>query len=79
MDAHDIDSKIITISNNGDLIATAGGDHLIKLWDFKTGKFFAQSHIHSKDITSLGFTFDDRQLFSTASDGNIALWNVFAV
>jgi WD40 repeat protein len=72
--------SIISIAFAGDdsVLATAGGDRLIKLWDPRTCAPLATLAGHRASVRSVAFTADSRTLASVGEDGVVALWSVAA-
>ena len=57
------------------MIATAGTDGIVRLWNFITGEFIDSFHGSPVAIESLAFRADGQQLVSGAADGAISVWN----
>ena len=51
---------------------------MVRIWDTKAGKILGEGYGHSDSVTSLAFSYDDKQVVSTGLDGSILLWNIFA-
>jgi WD40 repeat protein len=66
--------EVFTFSQDSKILASGGGERLIRLWDLKTGK-----EIHrfscSKVIDSLAFSPDGKTLASSAA-GTVSIWEV---
>ena len=59
------------------LIASAGSDHTIKLWNWHNGNVpTATLADHTKDVTSIAFSSTGQFLASGSLDGTIILWDV---
>jgi WD40 repeat protein/serine/threonine protein kinase len=63
-------------SSDGALLATAGGDHTIVLWDAETGQQRSVLKGHSDAVLSVAFRKDGKQLASGSEDRTIRIWNV---
>merc|ERR1712008_58429 len=48
------------------------------LWDLSTGKTTRRFEDHTKDVLSVAFSADNRQIVSAARDKTIKLWNTLA-
>lgn len=75
--AHLEEANCIAVAHNVGVFATGGSDHIVKLWDFKTGTLLVDGVGHSGSIRRLKFSPDDRQLVSVGDDGNIFVWNMY--
>jgi len=67
----------ISISNSNKYFAVGGMSGVVRIYDFSQGNFIAECKAHSRAISSIAFSGDDRQVISTGKDGLIAVWNVF--
>jgi len=67
----------IAISNSNKYFVTGGQAGVVRLYDFASGTFIVDCKAHSRAITSLAFSADDRQVISTGRDGLVAVWNIF--
>jgi WD40 repeat protein len=66
----------LAFSPQQNLLATAGMDKSIKLWNIPDGSLFASLYGHFLPITALDFGDSGRVLLSAAEDGNGLLWDV---
>ncbi len=57
------------------VVATAGTDGVIRLWDYTTGEPAESFHGSNVAIESLAFRADGKQLVSGGADGAITVWN----
>jgi WD40 repeat protein len=58
------------------LIATAGEDSAVKLWDSHTGKFIRNFRGHTGLVTSLAFSPDGGRLVSGSRDKTAKVWDM---
>lgn len=65
----------VTASADGKLLAVAGADNTIKLWELATGKHLKDLAGHSAAVSSLRFSADGAKLFSASADKSLRLWN----
>lgn len=64
-------------SPDGRLLASAGADHSVVLWDIETNHPFGTPlHLHTKTVVSLAFSPDGRMLASGGADREIILWDI---
>ncbi|MEZ5043466.1 MAG: WD40 repeat domain-containing protein [Saprospiraceae bacterium] len=67
------------VSPGGDLIATAGWDNKVQLWD-KTGQllrsFGQEGQAHQEPVLSVAFSPDGKHLLSAGMDNQAILWNL---
>jgi WD40 repeat protein len=66
----------LAISADGKLLATAGGDKLVKLWDLESHKEIAKLEGHVAQVLSLAFNSDATQLASGGADFQLKVWDV---
>ncbi|MDG2126952.1 MAG: hypothetical protein P8K08_03090 [Fuerstiella sp.] len=57
------------------VIATAGTDGAVRLWNYATGEPIDSFHGSTVAIESIAFRADGQQLISGAADGAISVWN----
>lgn len=63
-------------SPDGQLLASAGEDQVIRLWDTQTGAELAQLAGHTDTVWSLAFNRDGSRLVSASFDGSARVWDV---
>jgi WD40 repeat protein len=66
----------VSYSPDGVLLATAGFDKKVGLWNAADGKHLAWLEGHVKPLRAVAFSPDGRLIASGGSDHAIALWNV---
>lgn len=66
----------LAVSADGKLLATAGGDKLVKLWDLPTHREIAKLEGHVAQVLSLAFNADATQLVSGGADQQLKVWDV---
>ncbi|MBL1101543.1 nSTAND1 domain-containing NTPase [Streptomyces coffeae] len=66
----------VTFSPTGRLLATAGADHTIKLWDPDNGWLLGTLLGHSASVMAVAFSPDGSTLASASSDGTARLWDL---
>lgn len=65
----------VTFSPGGDLLATVGKDHKIKIWDPIKG-ILIQDLLFPGEVQTVAFTFDGRFLAAGGDQGAIRIWEV---
>ena len=65
----------VDASSDGKLVATAGYDGMVKLWDMQSGKLKADLNQHKGWVRSLAFSPDGSQLVTAGEDGNVIVWS----
>jgi WD40 repeat protein len=67
-----------TYSTDGKIIATAGGDNKILIWDASTGKLLKNLEGHSRPISSLKFSPNGLTILSYSEDKNAIIWDLLS-
>ena len=62
--------------DDGRLIATAGEDSSVKIWDSHSGKFVHSFRGHEGLVSSLSFSPDGRRLVSGSRDKTVKVWDM---
>ncbi len=66
----------MALSPDGKLLATAGGDKLVKLWELPAGTEVAKLEAHATQVLGLSFHPDGSQLVSAGADRTLKVWDV---
>ena len=66
----------VSFSPDGRILATAGVDGTMRLWDVDSGQKTATLGIHPSSVNSVSFSPDGRTLASGGWDGKVRLWDV---
>lgn len=66
----------VAVSPNGQLLATAGADNAIKLWNVADGAAGKVLAGHAGAVHSLAFSADGTKLASASEDKTIRIWNL---
>lgn len=73
---HRLPINNIAYSPDGQILASAGQDHVIRIWQSSTGLLLRTLISHRQSINALAFQPDGRILASGDEGGGIRLWNV---
>lgn len=74
--AHTDDIRGLAFSPDGKVLATAGADQVIYLWDVETHRQIGRLEGHQSLVKSVAFSPDGSTLASASDDKTIILWNV---
>lgn len=66
----------LALSTDGKLLATAGGDKLIKLWELPSQQEKARLEGHVAQVLALAFSADGTQLVTGGADQQLRVWDV---
>ncbi|MBW4643800.1 MAG: AAA-like domain-containing protein [Goleter apudmare HA4340-LM2] len=75
LEGHTNRVRTVSISPNGQLIASGDEDNLVKLWHIK-GNLITTFKGHSDNIWNVKFSPDGKILASSSDDGTIKLWDI---
>jgi WD40 repeat protein/predicted ATPase/DNA-binding SARP family transcriptional activator len=65
-------------SPDGEILASAGRDRTIWLWDARSGRAIRTLHGHTDDVEAIQFSPDGRRLLSASRDTTLRVWDVRA-
>ena len=66
----------LAVSSDGQLLATAGGDKLVKVWELATRKEIARLEGHVAQVLTLGFSADASQIVTGGADQQLSVWDL---
>ena len=73
--AHSERAWSVAFSPDGEFLASSGGDALVRLWDYETGRAKKTLRGHEEQVLSVAFGAGDT-LASGSADGTVRLWDV---
>ena len=69
-------TTVLVYSPNGDLVASAGRDRAVRLWEAATGRLLRTLWGHREEAVTLAFSPDGKRLASGGGDGTVRMWDV---
>lgn len=66
----------LALSSDGKLLASAGGDKLVKIWDVATHQETARLEGHGAQVLTVGFDPKATQLVTAGEDHRVKVWDV---
>ena len=73
---HDTNLLDAVLSPDGRLLATAGGDHTLHLWDAMTGASALAPIIHQAKVIQAAFSPDGERVLTASEDSTTRIWSV---
>jgi WD40 repeat protein len=65
----------VAVAPGGAHLATAGDDHIVRIWSATDGRLIHKLQAHSDWVRAVAFLADGQTLISAGDDGRIVLWN----
>lgn len=66
----------IAISPDNTLVASAGDDKTVRVWNLKTGKLVRTIEEHPSSVTSISFLPDSEQILTKCGDNTVRQWDL---
>ncbi len=64
----------LALRQGTNMLASAGGDGIIRVWNFDSRQLVTTIQKHSRAVRSIAFSPDGKQLASASEDGNTFVW-----
>lgn len=64
----------VALQPNGNLVATAGDDHVVRLWDVRQGHLLRELTGHEDWVTAVAFCRDGSKLITGCRDQKVLIW-----
>ena len=79
LEAHQGRVTALAFAPNGGLLATAGEDGDVKLWNVRSGRGTPRTlRGHTGPVRAVSFSADGQRLISAGQDGAIRIWSTVA-
>jgi WD40 repeat protein len=78
LSGHESTVKQIKYSPDGKILAAAGADRTIKIWDLEKEQLITTLQGHQAAVSTITFTFDNKFLISGSEDKTIKIWDIQA-
>lgn len=65
----------LAVAPGGENLATAGDDHVVRLWNITSGQLVHRLNGHTDWVRALAYTPDGKTLISAGDDHTITLWD----
>jgi len=75
LNPHTFDVYSVAFSPDSLLIASAGADRAVRLWDVQTGKEIRRLEAHTGFVYTVAFSPDGRWIASGSSKGELFFWS----
>ena len=66
----------LAFSPKGDIIASGSVEHVVKLWDIRSGECLAKLEGHEYPVLALAFSPDGDKLVSGSGDTTLMVWDI---
>jgi serine/threonine protein kinase len=66
----------VSFSPDGERIASAGGDGMVKIWNSRTGQKLRSFSAHTHSVVCVAFHPDGKHLASAGADGMVKVWDL---
>lgn len=74
LDDHRKPITSLSLSGNGQIIASGSRDNTIKIWDLSTGKLIQTLEGHTKPVSSVALSRDGQTAISGSTDKTVRIW-----
>ena len=66
----------VSLSNDGRLMATAGDDHFVRIWEAKTGGLLHEFPAHDDWVRGVAFSPIGDRIVTIGQNGQVKIWNL---
>lgn len=68
--------RTVSFSPDGRVLASGGGDNVVKIWDVSSGKLIIDLKGHTMEILQVAFSPDGSHVASASNDGTVKIWDL---